>query len=76
MNKSRKLLFNDVISALEEAKDILTDIQSEEEEAYDSLPESLQESERGEDMQYWIDFIDDTYADIDDVINQIEIEIK
>lgn len=50
MNKSRKLLFNDVINTLEEDKDILICIQYEKNIAYDSFSESLQEFYRGEAM--------------------------
>lgn len=76
MNKERKQRFQNVISSLEEAKDELTDIQAEEIDALDALPEGLQMSSRGDKMQEWIDFIDDTVASIDDVINNIEAETK
>lgn len=76
MNKERKQRFQNVVSYLEEAKDELTDIQSEEIDALDSLPEGLQMSSRGDKMQEWIGFIDDTVASIDNVINNIEAETK
>ena len=76
MNKERKQRFQNVISSLEEAKDELTDIQAEEIGALDALPEGLQMSSRGDKMQEWIDFIDDTVASIDDVISNIEAETK
>nr|DAD87540.1 MAG TPA: hypothetical protein [Siphoviridae sp. ctAUQ2] len=76
MNKERKQRFQNVISSLEEAKDELTDIQAEEIDALDALPEGLQMSSRGDKMQEWIDFIDDTVASIDDVISNIEAETK
>lgn len=76
MNKERKQRFQNVISSLEEAKDELTDIQAEEIDALDALPEGLQMSSRGDKMQEWIDFIDDTVASIDDVISNIETKTK
>lgn len=76
MNKERKQRFQNVVSYLEEAKDELTDIQAEEIDALDMLPEGLQMSSRGDKMQEWIDFIDDTVASIDNVINNIEAETK
>lgn len=76
MNKERKQRFQNVISSLEEAKDELTDIQAEEIDALDALPEGLQMSSRGDKMQEWIDFIDDTVASIDEVINNIETKTK
>lgn len=76
MNKERKQRFQNVVSYLEEAKDELIDIQAEEIDALDSLPEGLQMSSRGDKMQEWIGFIDDTVASIDNVINNIEAETK
>lgn len=76
MNKERKQRFQNVVSYLEEAKDELTDIQAEEIDALDALPEGLQMSSRGDKMQEWIGFIDDTVASIDNVINNIEAETK
>ena len=74
MNKERKQRFQNVISSLEEAKDELTDIQAEEMDALDALPEGLQMSSRGDKMQEWIDFIDDTISSIDAVIMDIETQ--
>ena len=74
MNKERKQRFQNVISSLEEAKDELTDIQAEEIDALDALPEGLQMSSRGDKMQEWIDFIDDTISSIDAVIMDIETQ--
>ena len=76
MNKERKQRFQNVISSLEEAKDELTDIQAEEIDALDALPEGLQMSSRGDKIQEWIDFIDDTVALIDDIITKIETKTK
>jgi hypothetical protein len=74
MNKERKQRFQNVVSSLEEAKDELTDIQAEEMDALDALPEGLQMSSRGDKMQEWIDFIDDTISSIDAVIMDIETQ--
>ena len=74
MNKERKQRFQNVVSSLEEAKDELTDIQAEELDALDALPEGLQMSSRGDKMQEWIDFIDDTISSIDAVIMDIETQ--
>ena len=76
INKERKQRFQNVVSYLEEAKDELTDIQAEEIDALDALPEGLQMSSRGDKIQEWIGFIDDTVASINNVINNIEAETK
>lgn len=76
MNKQRKQRFEEVAASLEEAKDILGDIQQEEQEAFDNLPEGLQISERGEKMQEYIDLMDDCNDKIDDVIDFVHVELR
>lgn len=76
MNKQRKQRFEEVVGSLEEAKDILGDIQQEEQEAFDNLPEGLQVSERGEKMQEYIDLMDDCNDKIDDVIDFVHDELR
>ena len=73
--KERKGRFSEVVCALEEAKDILEDIQMEEQDAYDALPESLQWSSRGDKMQEYIDLMDDCMGKIDGVIDFVESEL-
>lgn len=75
MNKNRKARFNDVVSFLESAKDELADIQSEEQDAFDALPEGLQISAKGDNMQEYINLIDDTMSKIDCVISFIDSHI-
>lgn len=76
MNKQRKQRFEEVVGSLEEAKDILGDIQQEEQEAFDNLPEGLQISECGEKMQEYIDLMDDCNDKIDDVIDFVHDELQ
>lgn len=75
MNKNRKARFNDVVSFLESAKDELADIQSEEQDALDALPEGLQVSAKGDNMQAYINLIDDAMYNIDNVISFIDSHI-
>lgn len=75
MNKNRKARFNDVVSFLESAKDELADIQSEEQDAFDALPKGLQISAKGDNMQEYINLIDDTMSKIDCVISFIDSHI-
>lgn len=87
MNTKRRnainLIINDLIDKFEEIKaeaiDQLSEIRDEEQEAYDNLPESLQESERGENMQDCIDSLESFMSDLeymeiegtDDLIEEI-----
>lgn len=62
MNKQRRKELKSIITklealgdAIEEISECLQCIKDEEEEAFENLPESLQESERGQQMQEYID---------------------
>ena len=48
MNKARRKALDEVISKIEEAKELLENLQAEEEEYRDNMPENLQGSERYE----------------------------
>lgn len=64
-------IINDLIDKFEEIKseaiDQLSEIRDEEQEAYDNLPESLQESERGENMQNCIDALEEFMSDLENM---------
>ena len=46
---------DELSTVLETVKEALQDVLNEEQEAYDNLPEGLQESDRGQQMQEYID---------------------
>lgn len=71
MNKQRRQELNDIISELDDLKDRLNSVMEEEQEAYDNMPESLQDSERGEEMQFNVDMLDSIVTDIECVIENI-----
>lgn len=76
MNKIRRKALAAIITKLEEMESLrqeiqerLEEIKDEEQEALDNLPESLQESlqesERGQQMQEYIDTMDSILDDLD-----------
>ncbi len=75
MNAKRRnvieFVINELIEKFEEIKaeaiDQLSEIRDEEQEAYDNLPESLQESERGENMQTCIDALEYFMSDLENM---------
>ena len=75
MNAKRRNAIDSVINELiekfeeikSEAIDQLSEIRDEEQEAYDNLPESLQESERGENMQDCIDALEYFMSDLENM---------
>lgn len=64
-------VINELIEKFEEIKaeaiDQLSEIRDEEQEAYDNLPESLQESERGENMQNCIEALEYFMSDLENM---------
>ena len=77
MNKIRRKELAHIVAKLEELealhleiKEALEAVLDEEQEALDNLPESLQESERGEQMQEYIDTMESALDDLE----QLDIE--
>ena len=75
MNRQRRKDLKSVIENLEvlhdtieEISECLQNIRDEEEEAFENLPESLQESERGQQMQEYID----TMESVIDLLNEFD----
>lgn len=74
MNKERRKRLAEAFEKIGEAKEILESVKDEEQEAYENLPENFQNGERGEEMQNYIDMIDEAYGYLDDaesVVDQI-----
>lgn len=72
MNKVRRKRIQEAISKLEEAKQILEEVQVEEQDSFDNLPGSLQDSEKGEQLSDNISFLDDVVSNLDDQMGQLE----
>lgn len=72
MNKARRKRLGEAFDKCAEIKTILEDVRSEEEEAYDNLLESFQYGERGEEMQGYIEMIDEVIGYIEDAESVIE----
>lgn len=72
MNKIRRKALEAIITRLEELETLrsaireeLEEIMDEEQEALDNMPESLQDSERGQQMQEYIDAMSGVLDDLD-----------
>ena len=68
---------DELSTVLETVKEALQDVLNEEQEAYDNLPEGLQESDRGQQMQEYIDALEGVVdslgeLDIEDLYGPIE----
>lgn len=60
MNKERRKRLEKVFEILTEAQEIVEEVEEEEQEAHDNLPESFQYGERGEEMEGYIEKLEET----------------
>ena len=58
MNKKRRKEIENLRESISETKAKLQDLLYEEQQAFDNMPESIQESERGEEMQEIIEYME------------------
>lgn len=72
MNKARRKALDEVISKIEEAKELLENLQAEEEEYWDNMPENLQGSERYEAADAAVDNMSSAVDALDEAISSIE----
>lgn len=84
MNKQRRAALKAILPQLEELKTMIENvtgdlgaIRDEEQEAFDNMPESLQDSDRGQTMQEYIDTMEGVLdalgdLDLDDLYSHVE----
>lgn len=72
MNKARRKKLGEAFDLVNSAKEILEDVREEEQDAYENLPESLQNSGKGEDMQNYMDMMEEAVNYLDDANSVIE----
>ena len=72
MNKDRRKRLGSAFDMVDKAKDILTDVKTEESESYDNLPEQFRDGERGEEMQGYIEMLEEAFNYLDDANSVIE----
>lgn len=72
MNKARRKALDEVISKIEEAKELLENLQAEEEEYRDNMPENLQGYERYEAADAAVDNMSSAVDALDEAISSIE----
>lgn len=72
MNKVRRKALDEVISKIEEAKELLESLRAEEEEYRDNMPENLQGSEKYEAADIAVDNMSSAMDALDEAISSIE----
>ena len=74
MNRSRRKRLAEAFEKLEEVKAILESVKEEEEESLENLPDNFRYGDKGEEMQNYIDMLDEACGGLEDansVIDQI-----
>lgn len=72
MNRQRRKKLTEAFEKITEVMDILESVKSEEEESYENLPDNFRDEDRGEEMQNYIDMIEEAYGYLDDANSVIE----
>lgn len=72
MNKQRRKQLEKVFDLIAEAQEIIEAVKEEEQEAYENLPENFQYGERGEEMQGYIEMLEESDGYLDDAKSVVE----
>lgn len=71
MNKIRRKQLQEASELIAKAQGIIESVKDEEQEAHDNLPESIQYGEKGQQMEEYIDMLDEAYGQCDDLMSII-----
>ena len=72
MNRQRRKQIEKDFELIGEAEDILESTKSEEQDAYDNLSENFQYGKRGEEMQNYIEMLDESIGYLSDAKSVVE----
>lgn len=72
MNKQRRKRLGVAFDKVSEAMEILEEVKSEETDSYDNLPDNFRDGDRGEEMQGYIEMLDEAYNYLEDANSVIE----
>lgn len=74
MNRERRKRLTEAFCKIESIKEIIEEVKSAERESLENLPDNFRYGERGEEMEGYIEMLDEAYGYLDDagsVIDQI-----
>lgn len=72
MNKARRKKLGEAFDKLCEVGDILSEVKEEENEAMENLPDNFRFGDRGEEMQNYIDMLEEVDGYVEDAKSVIE----
>ena len=68
MNKQGRKRLAEAALLMEQAKDIIVEVREEEEEKLENMPESFRNGEKGEQMETYIEYLNEAEEKADDAI--------
>ena len=72
MNKQRRKRLTEAFEKVAEAMEILEAVKEEENESYENLPDNFRDGDRGQEMQGYIEMLEEAYNYLDDANSVIE----
>lgn len=72
MNRQRRKRLTEAFEKVSEAMEILEAVKEEENESYENLPDNFRDGDRGEEMQGYIEMLEEAYGYPDDANSVIE----
>ena len=72
MNKARRNRLQEAFDLVAKAQEILAEVREEERESIENLPDNFRYGERGEEMEAYIEMIDEADGYLDDAMSVIE----
>lgn len=72
MNKQKRKRLEKAFDLITQAEEILEEVKADEEDSYDNLPDNFRDGEKGEEMQNYIEMIDEAIGYVQDANSVIE----
>ena len=72
MNRQKRKRLGKAFDLIAEAEEILEEVKSEEEDSYENLPDNFRDGDKGEEMQNYIEMLDESIGYLQDVNSVIE----
>lgn len=72
MNRQKRKRLGKAFNLIAEAEEILEEVKSEEEDSYENLPDNFRDGDKGEEMQNYIEMLDESIGYLQDANSVIE----
>jgi hypothetical protein len=72
MNRRKRKRLGKAFDLIAEAEEILEEVKSEEEDSYENLPDNFRDGDKGEEMQNYIEMLDESIGYLQDANSVIE----